>query len=244
MLGASSCAVPPGTQLEDFAAIHDASSFAEKSPAAMWISPQDYHPKTGRPKHRLGDRSHFVVEDHQQLDEWLLQRIATIHPADFAASLEATGWLSLALLHDPYLETRIDAAAILSQFAGHWAGTMQVTLPRQAPTGDLASALNAVVQAYELSESPYFLDAAEAAYSALDSAAIADLHSSVRMAHGLATHLRLDSRLPKGGEETLARVGLRICLQALKAGVQSNDQQLADICQQRLDLLLAHLNQK
>ena len=236
-----SCGVPVTNLLDDFAAIHDPVSFGEHSPAKLWVAPADYHPESGTPKHRVGERSTYPVTNHRQLDQWMLQRIASIPPANFADSLDATGWLSLALLHDPYPQTRIEAAVILSSFAGHWAGSMEIDLHRKIPSGDLATAVNAVVQAYEIADSPYFLNAAEAAYSALDTARFADPMSSARIVHGLALHLRQYPELPDNAHEVLARTGLRVVLQTLAAGSKNSNAEVAAACQVRLDLIQSHL---
>ena len=241
LFACTACGLPAERLIADFASIHDLETFAPRSPAEMWVPPLAYDPsyEDGIPT-RIGQPSKYSIDNHRELDEWMINRMAGIDLGEFPDSLGATAWLVMALLHDVHPGTRLQAAAVLSQFAGGWSAMTEGDLGGQG-SENLAHAIDGILASVLLADTDGFDPVSEAAFTRLADAPIADPYEASRLIAGLALHLRRDLPLPDDAEGILARLGLRTVVLALQNGCQDPNAQVAAGCRARLDLLKQHL---
>jgi len=117
VFGSGACTVPAMKGIEDLAAIHNPSDWSPRSPAIMSVPPEVYLAE--RPN-RQGGTDRYVIHNHRELEHAILKSVATMPREGAGRIMEASSWLAIELLHDDYAEARIQAAAILSSFAGYW----------------------------------------------------------------------------------------------------------------------------
>ena len=85
--------------------------------------------------------------------------------------------LTMALLHDVHPDTRLQAAAALSQFAGGWSALTEGELGGLG-SEDLALAIDGILASFLLADTDGFDPVSEAAFTRLADAPIADKWTS------------------------------------------------------------------
>jgi hypothetical protein len=236
----SACGVPTEKLISDFAAIHRTDNFSPQSPAAMWYPPDSWSPDAKARPTRIGSLTEYDVEDHRQLDQWMLNWMASIPVSQTEDALEISGWLILTVLHDEYPESRLQAAAILAQLASNWLKEIPFK-PSHQMDGDLAAAIHSIMESGGGAPDSATPIAMEASYALLDRSPLLEPNSTARLVVGLGRHLRRTDYLPDSIRPYLARLGIRAVLQTLEAGTKDPTTEVASACQIRLDLLRAHL---
>lgn len=218
----------PSDAIHDLSAIHDPADGSPRSPAPLRIAPADYleGARQATPL-RIGDPVFYEVPDHGAVELAILDVVWRTEPLDFGLSLEAAAWLIVLMEHDHPAATRIRAASVLASLAAGWIHQAGARLPAPAPAGDLASAVDGVLAAWD----PALADwpaRAPAALAALDQAALDDALAAARLVAGLAGRYRA-APLP-GAASALARLGLRSVELALRRGAADPDAELAVAC--------------
>jgi hypothetical protein len=230
-MAAASCAAPAARAIEDLAAIHDQSTWRPRSPASLSVAPEQYLAE--RPS-RAGGPGVYVIEDHRELEAGILRTIAGAPVDDPGLALKACAWLAIELLHDDFPEARVQAAAILSSFAGAWIERERVRLEPAQPID--AEGYARATQA--------FIDADEAKDASGRAAALEELArlqpdsptTLVRALSGVAARVG-STPLRKRYEERAYRLGAASVLIFLEAGAADPDPEVADACRARLELL-------
>lgn len=227
----ASCGAPAKRAIEDLAAIHDPEAWTPRSPAQLSVAPEAYLAE--RPI-RADGPGRYVVVDHRELEAAILKRIASTPAEDAGLALEASAWLAIELLHDDYPAARVQAAAILSSFAGAWIERLGVRLqPPGAVDGEeYARATRAFLDADEARDA----DGRAAALSELAAMQPPSPVIAVRTLTGVARRL---ARTPLASryEERGFRFGLACVMTFLEAGAADDDPEVAEACRTRLDLL-------
>ena len=230
-LALASCGAPAQRAIEDLAAIHDPSDWSPRSPASLSVSPERYLAE--RPS-RAGGPGLYEIEDHRELEAGILRTIAGAPVVAPGFALETSAWLAIELLHDDFAEARIQAAAILSSFAGVWIerGGVRLTQPQQVDAEAYARAAQAFLDADEAKDRG-------ARLQALEQLARLRAPNPVVMVRTLTGVARRMDRTPlRESDEGLAfRYGAACILAFLEAGAADSDPEVADACRARLELL-------
>ncbi|MCH2101922.1 MAG: hypothetical protein MK209_08390 [Planctomycetes bacterium] len=231
LLTLASCGAPAQRAIEDLAAIHDPSDWSPLSPASLSVAPEHYLAE--RPIRASGPGL-YAVEDHRELEAGILRIIAGA-PSDAPGfALETSAWLAIQLLHDDYAEARIQAAAIMSSFAGSWIERNGVRLkqPQKVDGEAYARAAQAFLDADEAKSRPARLQALEQ----LARLRAPNPVSMVRTLTGVARRIHR-TPLRTSDEELAFRYGAACILAFLEAGATDSDTNVAKACRARHDLL-------
>ncbi|TAH38480.1 MAG: hypothetical protein EYC70_03620 [Planctomycetota bacterium] len=240
VLALAACSVSPSNAVYDFAAIHD-GQWRPRSPAQLTTDPQVYL-GSGKdtPDFRVGEMESFEIADHRAVERGILQRIAAIPPSDVGVALEAAAYLMVALLHDDFADTRLQSAAVLSQFAAFWIERVGARPAAQPPQGDLAAAVAAYDAATAAARAPDYAARVGAALEQVDQARIDDPTAAALLLAGMARRYRTAPQ-PVTGDAVLQRTGVRAVLLALEHGEADPDPEVAAACRERRALILKHL---
>lgn len=231
LLALASCGAPAQRAIEDLAAIHDPSDWSPRSPASLSVSPERYLAE--RPSRASGPGL-YPIEDHRELEAGILRTIAGA-PTDVPGfALESSAWLAIELLHDDFSEARVQAAAILSSFAGAWIerGGVRLDPPQEVDAEAYARATQAFLDADEAKDRG-------ARLQALDQLARLRAPNPVVMVRTLTGVARRIDRTPlrKSDEELAFRFGAACVLAFLEAGASDADSDVAEACRARHALL-------
>jgi hypothetical protein len=232
VFGSGACTVPAMRGIEDLAAIHNPSDWSPRSPAIMSVPPEVYLAE--RPN-RTGGTDRYIISNHRELEHAILKSVATMPREQVGPVMEASAWLAIELLHDDYPEARIQAAAILSSFAGHWIEQMDV---RSSETGPAVHP-NAYAEAVDR-----FLSADQAGNYAARLAALDEL-SNMRAPSALAAVRALTGigrRLGREDldfEEQMRALGfaLHSVMTFLETASHDSDFKVAEASRTRFELL-------
>lgn len=232
MLG--SCTAPSHRGIEDLAAIHDPATWEPRSPAFLSVSPDVYlaaKPRTN------GGPGRYPIHDHRELEYAILKSIATAPREDPGLVIEAASWLAVELLHDDYAAARVQSAAILSSFAGHWIERNSIRLPHADPADAdrYARATTAFLAADEAGDEQERLAALEHLITLQPPTPLA----AVRTMTGIGR--RLGARpLPEDSNPRALAFALRNVLYLLSVGSQDSDPEVAENCRKRYNMLAAY----
>ena len=240
-----SCQSDPGAiALMDLRRIHDEEDWSPRSPAQLRLRPEEYGQGGIEVRGlQVGELPWYEIEDHEALELAILDRINQIPAQRLDLALEASAWLIIELLHDPSPPARIKSAAILSRFAGWWVEAGGVRLDQRSRNGDLATAVQAWMQAIEAIDDPAQVDRVAEALDRIDAAAIGDPLIAARLLAGMARRYD-DAPLPATGDTILMRTGLRAVLMALDQGARDPDPEVAHACRVRADLIRDYLQRR
>ncbi len=234
--GMASCGVQTVDAIRDLSAIHDPNDWSPRSPAQLSVPPEVY--LTDRPV-RTGGPGVFEVEDHRELEASILSFLGGTQRDSPALVLETSSWLAVELLHDDYPEARVQAAAILSSFAGYWIEEQGVRLDHLAEgnshDGDFSGALTDFMSADDERDS----DGRAQALARLAHLPLPGDAATIRALAGVGRRL---GRMPlrADNEPQAFRFALRCVLSFLRAGSQDRDPTVAEACRVRLGLLESH----
>lgn len=217
--------------MQDLAAIHDPSDWTPRSPASLSVAPESY---LAEQPIRASGPGLYVIEDHRELELAILRSIAGAPKDKPGVALEACAWLAIELLHDDFTDARVQAAAVLSSFAGNWIeqGAVRLEVPTDAGVDEYARATRAFLDADEARD-------AEGRVAALEELARLRAPSpeiAVRTMTGVARRLGA-TPLRTRYEERAFRFGAATVLSFLEAGAQVDDPVVAEACRVRLELL-------
>jgi hypothetical protein len=229
-----SCTAPSRRGIEDLAAIHDPTTWEPRSPAFLSVSPDVYlaaKPSTN------GGPGRYPVYDHRELEHAILKSIATAPREDPGLVIEASSWLAIELLHDEYAPARVQAAAILSSFAGHWIERNSIQLPHADPADAerYARATTAFLAADEAGEPQERLAALEHLITLQPPTPLA----AVRTMTGIGRRLGRNPMAEESTPRALA-FALRNVLYLLEVGSQDSDPDVAENCRKRYNMLAAY----
>jgi hypothetical protein len=227
----TSCGAPASRAIEDLAAIHDPTTWTPRSPASLSVAPESY---LAEQPSRASGPGLYVIEDHRELEAGILRAISGAPAEDVGLSLEASAWLAIELLHDDFAPARIQAAAILSSFAGAWIerGGARLELPQEVSSETYARATQAFLDADEAKD-------ADGRAEALEQLARMRGPSPVVIVRTLTGIARRLDRMPLNSryEERAYRYGAACVMSFLEAGASSEDSEVSAACRQRLELL-------
>ena len=231
LLALASCGAPAQRAIEDLAAIHDPSDWTPRSPASLSVAPERY---LAEQPSRASGPGLYPIEDHRELELGILRTIASAPTEVPGFALETSAWLAIELLHDDFAEARIQAAAILSSFAGAWIerGGVRLTQPQQVDSEAYARATQAFLDADEAKDRG-------ARLQALEKLARMRAPNPVVMVRTLTGVARRIDRTPlrKSDEELAFRFGAACILAFLEAGAADQDPEVAEACRARYELL-------
>ncbi|HEX9792875.1 MAG TPA: hypothetical protein VGC54_02735 [Planctomycetota bacterium] len=239
------CQVSPGQAVADMKAIHEQGAeeghLVHRERAELSVPPEAYTKEDARQREfRVGEMPEYELGDREGLELAIMDRISATPPSDLEASLEASGWLIVQLLHDDFRAARVKSAAILSQFAGWWIERNGVRLRAVPPTGDLAVAVEAYHQATLQVDLPDYVGHVAAALEQIDESAIDDPLIAARLLNGMAQRLRR-APVQVTGELVVQRTAVRAILAALEAGMADADPEVAQACRERHTVLMRHV---
>ena len=227
----TSCGAPASRAIEDLAAIHAPSSWTPRSPASLSVAPESY---LAEQPSRASGPGLYVIEDHRELEAGILRAISGAPADEVGISLEASAWLAIELLHDDYAPARIQAAAILSSFAGAWIerGGARLEPPQVVSSEVYARATQAFLDADEAKD-------ADGRAEALGQLARMRGPSPVVIVRTLTGIARRLDRMPLNAryEERAFRYGVACVMIFLEAGANSEDSEVSTACRKRLELL-------
>lgn len=229
-----SCTAPSRRGIEDLAAIHDPATWMPRSPAFLSVSPDVY--LAAKPTIN-GGPGRYKVDDHRELEQAILKSIATAPREDPGLVIEASSWLAIELLHDDFPAARIQAAAILSSFAGHWIERNQIQLPHADPADAdrFARATTAFLAADEAGDEQERLAALEHLITLQPPTPLA----AVRTMTGIGRRLGHKPLADESSPRALA-FALRNVLYLLEVGSQDSDPDVAENCRKRYNMLAAY----
>jgi hypothetical protein len=152
--------------------------------------------------------------------------------------IEAISWLAVELLHDDYPAARIQAAAILSSFAGHWIEQTGLGLPHPDPADAerYSRAAAAFLAADEAENDQDRLAALEQLIALQPPTPLA----AVRTLTGIGRRLAR-SPLPEEQSPRALALALSGVMFFLETGCQDPDPIVAENCQKRYDMLSAYI---
>ena len=233
--------MPVGAAVRDLAALHDPQDWSHVSPAPLQVEPDDWLSGSRSPLRVLGSSPEmFDIEDHRALEQAILDQLAALSALEYPLALEATAWLTITLLADEFPESRIQAAALLSQWSGTWIETADAGPLAPGDEAALAAAIRAFEEAVTDTEAADQRERVVIAVHELARVAPADAWTGARLLSGVGRHLAaFDAPWPS--ETSLAALGTHIALLALEAGTADADPEVAEACRQRLELLSQHL---
>ncbi len=229
-----SCTAPARRGIEDLAAIHNSNTWMPRSPAFLSVSPDVY--LAAKPSVN-GGPGHYTIHDHRELEHAILKSIASAPREDAGMVIEATSWLAIELLHDDYNKARIQAAAILSSFAGHWIEQTGINLPHADPADAdrYGRAATDFLAADETGNDQKRLAALETLITLQPPTPLA----AVRTMTGVGRRL---GRKPLAEEYTPRALAfaLRNVLYLLEVGSRDSDPEVAENCRKRYNMLAAY----
>ncbi len=229
-----SCTAPSRRGIEDLAAIHDPATWTPRSPAFLSVSPDVY--LAAKPSVN-GGPGRYPIHDHRELEHAILKSVATAPREDPGLVIEASSWLAIELLHDDYAAARIQSAAILSSFAGHWIERNSITLPHADPADAdrYARATTAFLAADEAGDDQERLAALEYLITLEPPTPLAAVRTMTGVGRRLGRKPISDDASPRA-----LAFALRNVLYLLEVGSQDSDPDVAENCRKRYNMLAAY----